>query len=178
MYLFMTVDNLELLHYDVFIGTGGIEEVFINDVLQDPMPSGLSGAVGFGTSPAEPLIPHVIAEFQIGLETAGFDDSVCCYSPDPAFWSSGLPPGECPDPNNPNNPNCPPPNGECPNANNPNDCDGDGVPNDRDKCPEQPGRPENNGCPPPSGDSAVGVPAIATRLAQEARPDEDTTVSA
>lgn len=88
---FMTVDELRLVHYDVLIGTDGIKEVRINGVVQDPMPSGLTGLAGYGTSPNS-ATPHVIAELQIGLEAAGFTSEECCYSPDPAWWSSAVPP--------------------------------------------------------------------------------------
>lgn len=88
---FMTVDELRLVHYDVLIGAGGIQEVRINGVVQDPMPSGLAGSAGYGTSPNS-AAPHVVAEFQIGLEAAGFTSEECCYSPDPAWWSSDVPP--------------------------------------------------------------------------------------
>lgn len=100
---FMTVDELKLLHYDVFIDGTGIQKVLINDVEQVPMPSGVAGIVGFGPSPSN-LTPHAIAEFQIGLEAAGFTSEECCYSPDPAWWGSDVPPNpECPreDPNQP-----------------------------------------------------------------------------
>lgn len=94
---FMTVDELQLLHYDVKIGTAGLVEVKINGVVQDPMPSGVAGIAGFGSSPNNPT-PHVMAEFQIGLEAAGFTNRECCYSSDPAWWGSSVPPnpvGEC-----------------------------------------------------------------------------------
>lgn len=94
---FMTVDGLQLLHYDVKIGTAGLVEVKINNVVQNPMPSGVAGIAGFGPSPNN-LTPHVLAEFQIGLEAAGFTSEECCYSPDPAWWGSTAPPnpiGEC-----------------------------------------------------------------------------------
>lgn len=93
---FMTVDDLQLLHYDVLIGTSEIQEVRINGVVQDPMPSGLAGIAGYGTSPNS-ATPHVIAEFQIGLEAAGFTSEECCYSPDPAWWSSAVPPNPLPE---------------------------------------------------------------------------------
>jgi len=87
---FMTVDNLQLVHYDVFIGTGGLQKVLINDVEQVPMPSGVAGIAGFGPSPNNSA-NHVIAELQIGLEAAGFTTEECCYSPDPAWWGSSVP---------------------------------------------------------------------------------------
>ena len=95
---FMTVEPAhaehpnELVHYDVFIGINGIQQLFINEVEQIPMPTGVAGIAGFGTSPQSPIIPHVIAEFQIGLLAAGADPNECCYSPDPAWWSSSTPP--------------------------------------------------------------------------------------
>lgn len=96
---FMTVDELKLLHYDVFIGVVGIQRVLINGVEQVPMPSGLAGTASFGTSPTS-LVPHVTAEFQIGLEAAGFTSQECCYSPDPAWWGSDVPENpQCPDGN-------------------------------------------------------------------------------
>ena len=92
---FMTVDpphgehpESQLTHYDVFIGPSGINQLFINDELQDPMPTGVAGIAGFGTSPQSPDTPHVMAEFQIGLLAAGADPTECCYSPDPAWWGS------------------------------------------------------------------------------------------
>ncbi|MEK6901775.1 MAG: hypothetical protein AABX37_05505 [Nanoarchaeota archaeon] len=101
---FMTVDEGDLVHYDVWIGPSGIEKVEINGVLQDPMPSGLRGTAGYGPSPNNPL-PHVMAELQIGLEAAGFTSVECCYSPDPAWWGSDVPQnpqGDCL-PHNPDN---------------------------------------------------------------------------
>lgn len=97
---FMTVDNSALLHYDVFVGPGGGDlKVLINGVEQLPMPTGLKGAAGFGASPTS-SVPHVIAEFQIGLEAAGFTSQECCYSPDPAWWGSDVPENpQCPDGN-------------------------------------------------------------------------------
>lgn len=95
---FMTVDEGALVHYDVWIGTNGIQKVKINGVEQVPMPSGLKGVAGYGSSPNNPL-PHVMAELQIGLEAAGFTSAECCYSPDPAWWGSDVPDnprGECP----------------------------------------------------------------------------------
>lgn len=155
---FMTVDEGMLVHYDVFIGTGGIQKVLINDVEQIPMPSGLTGLAGFGASPNN-ATPHVIAEFQIGLEAAGFTSEECCYSPDPAWWGSGVPenpqPKECPGDRDcdqipdeqdpcPGTPGvvCQPPP-DCP----PEDVDCDGVPNEADQCPLEPGPHENGGCP-------------------------------
>ena len=88
---FMTVDELQLLHYDVFIGAGGLQKVLINGVEQVPMPAGVAGTVGFGPSPNNST-SHVVAEFQIGLEAAGFSSEECCYSPDPAWWGSDVPP--------------------------------------------------------------------------------------
>jgi hypothetical protein len=108
---FMTVDELELLHYDVFIDGTGIQKVLINGVEQVPMPAGVAGIAGFGSSPNNPT-PHAIAEFQIGLEAAGFTSEECCYSPDPAWWGSDVPPNpECPrDPQQPTtgDQQCPP----------------------------------------------------------------------
>lgn len=115
---FMTVDEGALVHYDVLIDTSGIKEVRINGVLQDPMPSGLTGMAGYGTSPNS-ATPHVMAELQIGLEAAGFTSEECCYSPDPAWWGSSVP-GE--------------PQEGCP-----EDKDCDGVPDSQDPCPGTPG---------------------------------------
>lgn len=101
---FMTVDEGALVHYDVLIDGTGVIEVRINGVLQSPMPSGLVGVAGYGTSPNS-ATPHVMAELQIGLEAAGFSSVVCCYSPDPAWWGSDVPEnpeGDClPDQNQP-----------------------------------------------------------------------------
>ena len=88
---FMTVEEEKLLHYDVFIDVSGIQKVLINDVEQAPMPTGISGIAGFGPSPHSP-VDHVMAELQIGLEAAGFTPEECCYSPDPAWWGSDVPP--------------------------------------------------------------------------------------
>lgn len=155
---FMTTDEGKLVHYDVFIGTGGIQRVLINGVLQDPMPSGISGMAGFGPSQNNST-SHVMAEFQIGLEAAGFTSEECCYSPDPAWWGSSVPsdPQECegdrdcdgiPDsedlcPGTPGDSCQPDPN--CP----PHDFDCDQVDNELDQCPLEPGTPENQGCPDP-----------------------------
>ncbi|MBI3443773.1 hypothetical protein HY008_03805, partial [Candidatus Woesebacteria bacterium] len=87
---FMTVDGGALVHYDVLIDGTGVIEVRINGVVQDPMPSGLTGMAGYGSSPNNPF-PHVMAELQIGLEAAGFTSEECCYSPDPAWWGSDVP---------------------------------------------------------------------------------------
>lgn len=87
---FMTVDEGALVHYDVLIDGTGVIEVRINGVVQDPMPSGLTGMAGYGTSPNS-ATPHVMAELQIGLEAAGFTSVECCYSPDPAWWGSSVP---------------------------------------------------------------------------------------
>lgn len=93
---FMTVDELKLLHYDVAIGSTGIMSVHINGVKQTPIPSGLSGIARFGPSPKS-AVSHVTAEFQIGLEAAGFTSMECCYSPDPAWWGSSVAPNPvCP----------------------------------------------------------------------------------
>ncbi len=141
---FMTVDShdLELDHYDVFIDKNGLQKVLINDVEQVPMPSGVAGIAGFGTSPNN-ATPHVMAEFQIGLEAAGFTGVECCYSPDPAWWGSSAPGNPTP--------------GECP-----GDQDCDRVPDPDDQCQDTPGLPQNNGCPtqePCSGDQDCdGVP--------------------
>ena len=58
-----------------------------------PVIEGQRGRASFGTSPTCPF-NHLIAEFQIPLEsagtlTAGFDTT---YSPDPLFWGSSVPP--------------------------------------------------------------------------------------
>lgn len=88
---FMTVDEGKIVHYDVYIDGSGLQKVLIDDVEQVPMPSGLSGIAGFGPSPNSP-VDHVMAELQIGLEAAGFTSEECCYSPDPAWWGSDVPP--------------------------------------------------------------------------------------
>ena len=109
---FMTVDGGEIVHYDVWIGTGGIVRVLINDVEQDlAMLTGLKGMAGYGTSPNSPTA-HVMAELQIGLEAAGFTSEECCYSPDPAWWGSDVPtdpkcqPNGSPDPSGNIHDNC------------------------------------------------------------------------
>lgn len=161
---FMTVDELELLHYDVFIGSSGIAKVLINDVEQVPMPSGVAGVAGFGTSPNSG-VPHVMAEFQIGLEAAGFTSEECCYSPDPAWWGSDVPanplPGCARDGNITGN-QCPPP---CE-----GDQDCDGIPDGEDQCPLEPGLPENQGCPKP------GEPVSTSAAVFTANLDGSTTV--
>ena len=92
---FMTADSDEekLLHYAVRIYTDATIQVFVDGVDQGPGRLAeidtMRGAAGFGPSPTNP-IPHVLSEFQIGLESAGF--TICCYSPDPAWWSSVTPP--------------------------------------------------------------------------------------
>ncbi|MBI3282629.1 hypothetical protein HYZ70_00960 [Candidatus Curtissbacteria bacterium] len=112
---FMTVDEGALVHYDVLIDGTGVIEVRINGVLQDPMPSGLTGKAGYGPSPNNPS-PHVMAELQIGLEAAGFTSEECCYSPDPAWWGSDVPQnpeGDCLPHNSDNNQPTPPEPRDC-----------------------------------------------------------------
>ena len=95
---FMTVDEDEngeesLKHYVVRIYTDATIQVLVNGVDRGPgrLPQidTMKGATGFGPSPTNPT-PHALYEFQIGLETAGFE--ICCYSPDPAWWSGTTPP--------------------------------------------------------------------------------------
>ena len=92
---FMAVDSDQeiLQHYVVRIYADATIQVFIDGVDQGPGRKAeidtMMGAVGFGISPTNPT-PHVLSEFQIGLEEAGF--TVCCYSADPAWWSSSTPP--------------------------------------------------------------------------------------
>ncbi len=102
---FMTVDDKganpeALLHYVVRIYGDATIQVFVDG--EERGPGGrqeqidtMRGAVGFGASPTNPS-PHVLSEFQIGLELAGFE--ICCYSPDPAWWSSTTPPEPPPPP--------------------------------------------------------------------------------
>ena len=91
---FMTVDSDEakLQHYVVRIYSEASIQVLIDGVDQGPGRLSeidtMQGSVGFASSPTNST-PHVISEFQIGLEEAGF--TVCCYSPDPAWWSSTIP---------------------------------------------------------------------------------------
>lgn len=120
---FMTVDEEALVHYDVLIDGAGIKEVRINGVLQDPMPSGLTGMAGYGTSPNS-VTPHVMAELQIGLEAAGFTSVECCYSPDPAWWSSGVP-------NNPVGDGCPRDDQHNGNSGDRDDRDGECIPGEQ-----------------------------------------------
>ncbi len=77
-----------LEHYTVHIYGDNSFELFINNVLQPP---GRVNAIedelataGFGPSPSH-AIPHVMAEFSIGLSAAGFNS----YANNPLFWSSG-----------------------------------------------------------------------------------------
>lgn len=77
-----------LEHYTVHIYGDNSFELFINDVLQQP---GRVNAIedelataGFGPSPNSG-VPHVMAEFSIGLRAAGFNS----YANNPLFWSSG-----------------------------------------------------------------------------------------
>jgi outer membrane protein OmpA-like peptidoglycan-associated protein len=51
-----------------------------------------------------------------------------------------------------------------------NDWDGDGVPNDKDRCPLEPGPPELDGCPDRDGD---GVPDIDDKCPDEPGPVEN-----
>ena len=121
---FMTVEeesngDAAFIHYAVRIFNDNTLQVFINGLDQGPGRQNhilsLTGAAGFGPSPSNP-VPHVLAEFKIGLTAAGFGVSATgAYSPDPAWWSSVIPP--------------PPPT---------NDQDGDGVPDDQDNCPSTP----------------------------------------
>ncbi len=114
---FMTVEEGELIHYDVFIDSSGIQKVLINDVEQVPMPTGLSGIAGFGPSPNS-AVDHVMAELQIGLEAAGFTPEECCYSPDPAWWGSDVPT----DPQTPEGEPCLPRQGDGTDPIDPRDC--------------------------------------------------------
>ena len=105
---FMTVDDKgenpeALLHYAVRIFSDATIQVFVDG--EERGPGGrlaqidtMRGAVGFGTSPTN-TTPHVLSEFQIGLEVAGF--TVCCYSSEPAWWSSTTPPAPEPEPEEP-----------------------------------------------------------------------------
>jgi hypothetical protein len=100
-----------LVHYNVHIFTDGTIIFIENGVVQLvngqsrlPEVNGQRGRVGFGPSPTCPF-NHVIAEYQIPLQSAGsltaqFDTT---YSPDPLFWTSNVPPPKpplppCPDP--------------------------------------------------------------------------------
>jgi OOP family OmpA-OmpF porin len=51
-----------------------------------------------------------------------------------------------------------------------NDRDGDGIPDDIDRCPDQPGLPEHDGCPDRDGDD---VPDIDDKCPDEAGPPEN-----
>jgi len=89
-----------LVHYTIHIFADGTIIFFENGQVQSvngqtrvPVIQGQRGKVGFGTSPTC-AFNHVIAEFQIPLESAGsltasFDTT---YSPDPLFWTSNAPP--------------------------------------------------------------------------------------
>ncbi len=96
--------SVGLVHYDVHIFTDGTIIFYENGVLQQvngqsrvPVVNGQRGRVGFGPSPTCPF-NHVIAEYQIPLQSAGsvtasFDTT---YSPDPLFWGSSVPPPKPP----------------------------------------------------------------------------------
>ncbi len=79
-----------LEHYTVHIFGDNTFILLINDVVQGPgrvsEVEDSHAAAGFGTSPNS-ATPHVMAEFSIGLASAGFRS----YSQDPLFWSSGFP---------------------------------------------------------------------------------------
>jgi len=89
-----------LVHYNVHIFTDGTIIFIENGVVQLvngqsrlPVINGQRGRAGFGPSPTCPF-NHVIAEYQIPLQSAGsltasFDTT---YSPDPLFWTSNVPP--------------------------------------------------------------------------------------
>ena len=95
---FMTVDEKDenpeaLLHYAVRIFGDATIQVFVDG--EERGPGGrqeqidtMRGATGFAPSPTN-ATPHILSEFQIGLAAAGFE--TCCYSPDPAWWSSVAP---------------------------------------------------------------------------------------
>jgi hypothetical protein len=101
---FTNIDNdtgsPELVHYNVHIFTDGTIIFIENGVVQLvnrqsrlPEVNGQRGRVGFGPSLTCPF-NHVIAEYQIPLQSAGsltanFDTT---YSPDPLFWTSSVPP--------------------------------------------------------------------------------------
>lgn len=75
----------------IFLENGQVQSV--NGQTRVPQIQGQRGRVGFGASPTCPS-NHVIAEFQIPLQsagslTAGFDTT---YSPDPLFWTGNVPP--------------------------------------------------------------------------------------
>jgi len=89
-----------LVHYNVHIFNDGTIIFIENGVVQLvngqsrlPVVNGQRGRVGFGPSPTCHF-NHVIAEYQIPLQSAGsltasFDTT---YSPDPLFWTSNVPP--------------------------------------------------------------------------------------
>ena len=89
-----------LVHYSIHIFTDGTIIFLENGQVQSvggqtrvPEIEGQRGRASFGTSQTCPF-NHLIAEFQIPLEsagtlTAGFDTT---YSPDPLFWGSSVPP--------------------------------------------------------------------------------------
>lgn len=87
-----TVNGLPAIKiYNIHIFTDGTIIFFENGVMN---PAGRSkivedmhGQAGYGTSPNCPF-NHVMAEFQIPLSAAGGGS----YSPDPAYWSSSVPP--------------------------------------------------------------------------------------
>lgn len=86
-----------LRNYEVHIFSDGTL-VFLEDgILQAPGRSqsidGQKGKVGFGVSP-NCAFNHVIAEFQIELDSAGGHG----YSPDPSFWGGFVPPAPTPTP--------------------------------------------------------------------------------
>jgi hypothetical protein len=89
-----------LVHYSIHIFTDGTIIFLENGQVQSvggqtrvPEIEGQRGRASFGTSPSCPF-NHLIAEFQIPLQSAGtltanFDTT---YSPDPLFWGSSVPP--------------------------------------------------------------------------------------
>jgi hypothetical protein len=106
-YVLVNFDNVdngsvspELEHYSIHIFTDGTIIFLENGQVQSVngqarlvQIQGQRGRVGFGASPTC-AFNHVIAEFQIPLQSAGsltaaFDTT---YSPDPLFWTSSVPP--------------------------------------------------------------------------------------
>jgi hypothetical protein len=89
-----------LRNYAVHIFTDGTLLFLEDGILQAPGRSqsidGQKGKVGFGTSP-NCSFNHIIAEFQIELDSAGGHG----YSPDPLFWGGFVPPAPTPTPTPP-----------------------------------------------------------------------------
>jgi hypothetical protein len=82
-----------LVTYVVRVFGDGTFQAFVDGIERGPGGRqtdifSMKARAGFGPSRAN-ADPHVLSEFQIGLSAVGFQK--CCYSPDPAWWSSSTP---------------------------------------------------------------------------------------